>query len=212
MGSSENPCKALIMCHLLYSWVWALCVPAGSCVCVRTRARTVTFPFFVHPTATLPPAKVTDLKERGEPTSPRAKSLLAGTGSVRCWAWATSCLALLDPSVLFGPAVIWERLQQRCFGCVLDPSQSAISSSQMRRVTAAEAQPTHLLAMLVSELDVSPIVRTNRLKWTANIYAASINVPDASSEHPQVCQSFKYVPSVKVTHGFTAWASVNHCQ
>lgn len=84
--------------------------------------------------------------------------------------------------------------------------------SQMRRVTAADAQPMHLLAMLMSELDVSPIVHTNRLKWTANIYVASINVPDAGSEHLQVCLGFKYVPSVKVTHGFTAWASVNHCQ
>lgn len=110
-----NPCEALIMCHLFYSWVWALlCMPAGSCHVRACKGNPVTFFFFVHPTATLH-AKMTDLTKRVEPMSPRAKSLLAGTGSVRRWASATSCPARLDPSVLFGPAVIWERLQRRCF-------------------------------------------------------------------------------------------------
>lgn len=186
------------MCHLFYSRVWALCVSAGSrvCLCTRARAGLSHFPFLCILWQHFHPLKWQISKKEWSQRVPEQSLCLPGLGA--CWAWATSCLARLDPSVLFGPAVIWERLQQRCFGCVLDPSQSAISSSQMRRVTAVEAQPTHLLAMLVSELDVSPIVRTNRLKWTANIYAASINVPDAGSEHPQVCQGSPYWKSPMV--------------
>lgn len=116
----------------------------------------------MHPTATLVHTKVTDLTGRAAlKVSEQSPHLQVVCGTVF---EQEDCLCVrLEPDVLFGPPVIRELLQQRCFGCVLDPSQSAISRSQMKCMTIAEAQPTHLLAMVASELDV-PLISYQSLK------------------------------------------------
>lgn len=73
---------------------------------------------------------------------------------------------------LFGPGVIAELVQQRYFGSALDPSQSAMSSSQMKHMMAVQAQPTHLLAIWAFELPILPIAVTDQLNWLASIYVA----------------------------------------
>lgn len=125
------------------------------CACrITCLSSTVTFFVLMHPTATLVHTKVTDLTgSRAAPEVSEQSPHLQGVCDTVFEQDVCLC-ARLEPSVLFGPAVIQELLQQRCFGCVLDPSQSAISSSQMMCMTTAGAQPTHLLAMVASELDV----------------------------------------------------------
>lgn len=122
------------------------------CACWITCLRsTVTFFVLMHPTATLAHTKVTDLTGRVALEVSQLSPHCQGVCSTVFEQGVYLCMRL-EASVLFGPAVIWELLQQRCFGFVLDPRQSAISSSQMKRMTTAEAQPTHLLAMVASDL------------------------------------------------------------
>lgn len=118
-------------------------VGTAVCACwITCLSSTVTFFVLMHPTATLVHTKVTDLTgSRAAPEVSEQSPHLQGVCDTVFEQDVCLCVRL-EPSVLFGPAVIQELLQQRCFGCVLDPSQSAISSSQMMCMTTAGAQPS----------------------------------------------------------------------
>lgn len=132
-GSSHH-CGSLIMCHLS---LIAECELGCVCECEWVVCATITFTvrrlviLLFHASCGNTLTHQSDRTERPE----SRKGLLIGTEQVqpvlepahtRACASATKCL--------FGPGVIAELLRRKYFGSALDPSQSAMSSSQIRHM------------------------------------------------------------------------------
>lgn len=165
------------------------------CACwITCLSSTVTFFILMHPTATLVHTKVTDLTGRAalkvSEQSPRLEGVCGTVFEQEV------CLCVrLEPSVC---------LSLQLYGNCCSKGALAVSLTQVNLpylvLKGSAWQPTHLLAMVASELDVPLIFHTTHLNWLTNIYATSINASDNGSEYLEVQHTTACLSST--THWF----------
>lgn len=176
-----------------------LSVGSAVCACwITCLSSAVTFSILMHPTATLAHTKVTDLTGR---VALKVSEQSPYTQDVRCYIWPRDLHVCASETEHFYWACSYMRIAAANVLRLRPwPSQSAISSSQMMCMMAAEAQPKPLLATVASKPEVPRIVHTNHLNWLTNIYATSIKVSDNGSEYLEVQHTNADLPST------TRWA------